>query len=75
MPVHADQAVGHGDVFVQANVHAVAHADAVATVVDQLVAPDQVVAALVEGDAVGVVAVDLVVGDQVVDAVTVDHQP
>ena len=75
MAVHAGQAIGHGDVFVQADVDAVTHADAVAAVVDDFVAPQQVIAALVEGDAVGVVLENLVVSDQVVHAVTVDHQP
>jgi len=46
----------------------------VTTVGNHLVAPQQVVAALIEGDAVGVVAVELVVGHEVVDAVTVEYQ-
>lgn len=75
MAVHADQLVARGEVLVEADVHAVAHADAVAAVGQDLVAPEQVVAALVEGDAVGMVAVDLVVGHQVALAVTVEDDP
>ncbi|MNX39537.1 hypothetical protein D3C86_699000 [compost metagenome] len=74
MAVNTGQTVGHGDVFVEADVHAVTNTDAVTLVADDLVAPQQVVGRLVEGDAVGVVLVDLVVGNDVVDAVTVDHQ-
>ncbi|MOA26574.1 hypothetical protein D3C78_1473780 [compost metagenome] len=75
MAVDAGQAVGRREVLVEADVHAVAHTDAVALVVDDAVAPEQVVGALVEGDAVGVVLVDLVPGHEVVHRVTVDDYP
>ena len=73
MTVDPQLAVADQQVLVQAHVHAVAHADAVALVVEGLVAPQQVVAALVDGHAVGLVAVRLVVGDDVVHAAAVDN--